>query len=122
MDSFQRIRADVLRNCDPFSHDTIKSMLKSAPSYFSHQKILRESNYWDDVFLIFNGRKVHLYLTGPEMSGQDGVFKTGRKEGKEDVRTEANKTVYLCIVVIRNSSYLSSTLNVAWYMSTKIPR
>lgn len=55
----------------------------------SHQKILRETDYWDDLFLLLDGRKVRLYLTGPEMSGKDGVFKTGRKEGQEDVRITA---------------------------------
>ncbi|CAN0544780.1 unnamed protein product, partial [Ectocarpus sp. 8 AP-2014] len=32
------------------------------------KKILRETNYWDELSNFFSGRKLHLYLTGPEMS------------------------------------------------------
>ncbi|CAM9158511.1 unnamed protein product [Ectocarpus sp. 6 AP-2014] len=52
----------------------------------NEEKILRETNYWDELSNFFSGRELHLYLTGPEMSGKDGVFhsKPGREEGQAD--------------------------------------
>eukprot|EP00903_Cladosiphon_okamuranus_P010655 g10074.t2 len=48
-------------------------------------KVLRESDYWDELLAIFCRRKVRLYLTGPEMSGMDGEFKRrpGLEEGQQ---------------------------------------
>ncbi|CAM9465912.1 unnamed protein product [Scytosiphon promiscuus] len=60
----------------------------------NEEKILRESDYWDDLFHLLNGRKVHLYLTGPEMSGKDGVFKRARKgktSGNQGQQEEESK-------------------------------
>lgn len=52
------------------------------PSCFS-QKLLRESDYWDELLAIFSRRKVRLYLVGPEMSGKDGEFKRKRPSAEE---------------------------------------
>jgi len=46
------------------------------------QKILRESDHWNELFALLGKRKVRLYLTGSEMSGKDGVFK--KDEGRGD--------------------------------------
>lgn len=46
------------------------------------QKILKETNYWNELGLLLGGRQVHLYLTGVEMSGN---YKKDSIDGGEEV-------------------------------------
>lgn len=46
------------------------------------QKILKETNYWDELGLLLGGRQVHLYLTGVEMSAN---YTKDSTDGGEEV-------------------------------------
>eukprot|EP00752_Nemacystus_decipiens_P002789 g2605.t1 len=68
---------------DPLETDEPLHIVVIGATAVYEEKLLRESDYWDELLAIFSRRKVRLYLTGPEMSGKDGQFKR-KNPGAED--------------------------------------